>query len=565
MKIRHTLGKEKRERIVDGRRSFLLGNDKGDYLWMSEFPESRYQGWFITDSKKEEKIYKIIEDIRPVGRNEVNFLENKPSKVVRRGDGFEESFSLDSRTNRFIYELTGGGDLEIVLDMRDSYSDDYPEYNIEDLGGRLLIHTTGGNELFLAIEGYDSYNSLEERFVRNYELDKDRSSPPFEKAVFKALILKGERIVFSASKNKEKALNNLDKKIKIKGYEERKEPIDFVVAEKGLDNLVVEGEKIYAGFPWFFQFWQRDEAISLRGLNIINSEKARNVFWSLIGGGERGPRGNKIADGSGWTYKRAFLFLNDLSQKEEEKLVKHLREDVNFNPSQILKVTDKKETWMDSISREGARIEIQALQLAIYKLGRLLDKEKEDQYERMEKELRERVRDIFWDGSILADGYDPETEWVDKTIRPNIFLAYYIYPELLTDKDWKICFRRALYDLWLDWGGLSTISKEDPRYKAHHTGENPESYHQGDSWFFVNNLAAVAMNRLDEGKFSYEVNKILQASREDLLWNGAVGHHSEVSSAEIQKPEGAISQAWSFSSYLEAIHEIFKIKNFNWD
>ena len=565
MKIRHTLGGEKREKTVDERRSFLLGNDKGDYLWMAEFPESRYQGWFITSDRSEEKIYKIIEDIRPVGRSKVDFLENKFSEIVRRGDDFEESFSLDSKTNRFIYSLTGGGDLEVVLDMRDSYSDDYPEYELEDLGGRLLIHAIGSDDLFLAIEGYHSYDWLEERFVRNYELDKKRSSPPFEKAVFKALILKGEDFIFSASKNRQEALDNLDKKIETKNYQERKEPLDFVVAERGLDNLVVDGQKIYAGFPWFFQFWKRDEAISLRGLNIIDSKKAKNVFWSLIEEGERGPRGNKIADGLGWTYKRAFLFLNDLSKEEEDKIISHLRRDVDFSPGEVLQVTEKKETWMDSISREGARIEIQALQLAIYKLGRLLDSENKDKYAKLEEDLSKKVKGIFWDGSILADGYDPETDWVDKTVRPNIFLAYYIYPELLDEESWKICFRRALQELWLDWGGLSTISQEDPRYKPQHTGENPESYHQGNSWFFVNNLAAVAMNRLDEGKFSYEVNKILKASREDLLWNGAVGHHSEVSSAETQKAEGAISQAWSFATYLEALHEVFKIQNFNWD
>ena len=562
MKLKHLLGREKRETQVDEGRTFLLGNDLGDYLWLGEFPESRYQGWFITDKKSEERVYKIIEDVRPVDRGEIDVLENRFSRVIRKGVDFEETFTLDKTTNRFVYQLNRERSVELILDMRDSYSDDYPEYEIEDLEGKLLIKTDTG--LFLAIKGFYSYDEVRERFVRHYGWDEERSSPPFEKAVFKALILKGDKLIFSASKDKDKALKNLDKKITLDDLEDRKEPIDFTAAAKGLNNLVVEGEKIYAGFPWFFQFWQRDEAISLRGLKIIDNEKAKNVFWSLVKGDDVGPKGNTIADGIGWTYKRAFLFLNDLTSEEESELIDYLRQEIDFNYSDLI-YTAEKETWMDSIPRKGARIEVQALQLAMYKLGKLIDSKNKDRYAGLEFELKQKVRNLFWDGTILADGYDSETEWADKTIRPNIFLAYYIYPELLTQKEWTTCFRRALYDLWLDWGGLATISKNHQKFKEVHTGESPESYHQGDSWFFVNNLAAIAMHRLDEGKFSYEVNKILKASREDLLWNGAIGHHSEVSSAKNQKAEGAISQAWSFATYLEAMHEIFKINNFNWD
>ncbi|MGM0439353.1 MAG: amylo-alpha-1,6-glucosidase [Patescibacteria group bacterium] len=564
MKIKHFLGKENWNKEVKEGRSFLLGNKLGDYLWLSDAPESRYQGWFISSNKDKEKVYKIIEDIRPVDRNQVKVLENYFSRVERKGDNFEEVFRLDENTNRFIYKTKSERKIELVLDMRDSYSDDYPDYEIEQLDEKIIIKSNNSNELFLAIRGFNSFEEPKERFVRNYKMDQKRNSPPFEKAVFKALILKGQKLIFSAAENKEDALNNLEKNIKEKSIKERREPVDFVSAEVGLNNLLV-GNRIYAGFPWFFQFWQRDEAISLRGLNVINSKKAKDLFWSLLEDNSDEPGGSLLTDGLGWTFKRAFLFLNELSKEEEGELINYLREQVDFKKQGELIVTDKKETWMDSIPRKGARIEMQALQLSMYKLGKLIDEERGEKYEKLEKTLRDKVRDLFWDGNILADGYIPETDWVDKTVRPNIFLAYYIYPELLKEEEWKICFRRALYELWLEWGGLSTISKEDPRFKQSHTGENAESYHQGDSWFFVNNLAAIAMNRLDSGKFSHEVNQILKASREELLWKGVIGHHSELSSAEELRSEGAISQAWSFATYIEAMHEIFKIKNFNWD
>lgn len=562
MKIKHFLGTENWEKSVEGDRSFLLGNHLGDYLWMAENPVSRYQGWFISSKKEKQSEFKIIEDIRPVNREEVTELENYFSKVKRKGSDFEEIFSLCLDSHKFIYRLKKRMKVELVLDMRDSYSDNYLDYEIEDLGDILLIEAKGA-DLYLAIKGFESFEIIEERFVRNYQKDKERSSPPFEKAVFKALNMTGKEFIFGAGVSKKEALNTLSKAVSFKSFTNRREPVDFVAAETGLDNLLVDGKDIYAGFPWFFQFWQRDEAISLRGLKLTNPVDAKNVFWSLVKRDSQGPRGNKIADGLGWTFKRAFLFLNELTKNEEDLLVEKLRKEIDFDQDGLI-VTEDKETWMDSIFRRGARIELQALQLITYKLGKLIDNKNSALYEKKEMNLKRKVRDKFWDGSILADGYDPETEWVDKTIRPNIFLAYYIYPDLLSNDEWETCFRRSLYDLWLDWGGLATISKKNPAFKNKHTGENPQSYHQGDSWFFVNNLAAIAMNRLNSGKFSYEINKILEASREDLLWNGAVGHHSEVSSAKVLRPEGAISQAWSFATYLEAMHEIFKIKNFNW-
>ncbi len=563
MKIKHFLETDSWEKEVDGDRSFLLGNNLGDYLWLADKPASRYQGWFIASKGEDKNEFKIIEDIRPVNRGGVSVLENHFSKIKRTGSDFEEMFSVCLDSHKLIYNLNEEKEIELVLDMRDSYSDDYPDYEINYLDDILLIEAKEAG-LFLAIKGFNSFSLIEERFVRRYEEDEKRNSPPFEKAVFKALNMTGKKFVFSAGESKKDALDTLNKAVSFKNLTNRREPVDFVAAETGLDNLLVDGGNIYAGFPWFFQFWQRDEAISLRGLNLINPEKSKNVFWSLINRDAKGPRGNKIADGVGWTFKRAFLFLNELNKEERELLVKRLRKEVDLSQEGLI-VTDYKETWMDSISRKGARIELQALQLAMYKLGKLIDNKNSKLFERREKNLRRLVRENFWDGSILADGHDPETDWTDKTIRPNIFLAYYIYPDLLSDSEWETCFRRSLYDLWLDWGGLATISKENPAFQSEHTGENPQSYHQGDSWFFVNNLAAIAMNRLNSGKFSYEINKILEASREDLLWNGAIGHHSEVSSASSLRAQGAISQAWSFATYLEAMHEVFKIKNFNWD
>ena len=169
----------------------------------------------------------------------------------------------------------------------------------------------------------------------------------------------------------------------------------------------------------------------------------------------------------------------------------------------------------------------------------------------MAKHLKERIKSSFWDGNMLADGLH------DFTIRPNVFLAYYVYPELLSEDEWKICFENALKKLWLEWGGLTTIDKENPLFKPKHTGANNLSYHRGDSWYWVNNLAAVCMHRLDKDHFNAYVEMVLEASTREILWMGAVANHAEVSSAFRQESRGCLSQAWSLAMYIELVNELF--------
>jgi glycogen debranching enzyme len=184
-------------------------------------------------------------------------------------------------------------------------------------------------------------------------------------------------------------------------------------------------------------------------------------------------------------------------------------------------------------------------------------KQAKKEYEEREQELKKNVRDHFFHGTILADGLLPdEREWiVDKTIRPNIFLAYYIYPELLEQEEWESVFDTALEHLWLEWGGLTTIEKGHKYFKDTYTGENDDSYHRGDSWFFVNNLAAIALHRCNAEKYEKYISKIGEASSFDLKWQGILGASSEVSSAKELRAEGTWQQAWSLGTLIELFHE----------
>jgi len=219
-------------------------------------------------------------------------------------------------------------------------------------------------------------------------------------------------------------------------------------------------------------------------------------------------------------------------------------------------VNSAKETWMDTIERDGARIEIQALQLAMYKTAQLLNEltlSYSEKHAWQEKKLLQVVRSCFFNGR-LADGF--VNGKADLTQRPNLFLASYIYPELLSQDEWEQAFDHALQRLWCSWGGLSTIDKSHPNFKANYTGQDNASYHQGDSWYWISNLAALSLLRLNKAKYKEFIYKIIEASMSEMLSSGWIGHCAEVSSASSRTSEGCWAQAWSAATLVELLEEV---------
>jgi glycogen debranching enzyme len=333
--------------------------------------------------------------------------------------------------------------------------------------------------------------------------------------------------------------------------------------------MVVHGEDgdvlgMYAGIPWFSQFWARDALVSLgalpprlkKALFTRYLEEFKNK--GQISACDTGCLNS--ADAHGLFFKRAEDMISNgtLSGDDvydvKDILVKDIKKALEQKTQNGFAVNGPRETWMDTEfggdSRDGARIEIQALRLRMYNLAAKLTGERV--YFELEHELSKNVREHFWVNEMLKDGIE------DASIRPNIFLAYYIYPEMLYKNEWAKAFSRALEDLWLDWGGLSTISKYSPLFCPNYRAcsDVNQSYHHGDSWYFLNNMTALALHKVDPKGFSGNVDKMLQASTHEILWNGIFGHHAELSSASEFASFGCLAQSWSAALYVEVLDDI---------
>jgi len=658
MKLIHNLGILNASRDTNENAGFLLTNSKGGYCSFFSEPSSRYYGFFYFNSKNM-KMYKFIESIEIDGKKNMDFLKNNFYFAERKRDEIIESFFVPKGFDSLVYELNTEHEIDLILDCKESYDNREwgRNYEISEENNFLTVKftkTTDKREdktenreefsLYLAIKSDNTYFQKNDKWIeRNYCADEQRKSPPYKRHVYNALRLKGKRFVFAISENKYSAMkeceyifNNLNE---IKNMEKenfynllKNENMKKVLSNKGisgeikiayvnaansLNNLIVKNKNsygIFAGLPWFFQFWSRDSLISLKAMSKIDktfSEKIFTGYLNKIGNdgrlpnliGDNDSKALGSADAAGWLflrcgdlakkiernksiinsvkssirlirqnkqakspsikeYIRKCSLLIAKKEKEYEQLIYEMESSLEKSINGLMKnhtkenfdLNSPKETWMDTDfgddGRGGFRIEIQALRLNMYRL--MYDLTLSHKYKILENTLKIKLKHKFWDGKILADGLN------EFTIRPNIFIASYAYNELLNPKEWETCFENSLKSLWLDWGGLSTIDKENKLFTDMNTGENTRSYHRGDSWFWLNNLAAIELNKINPKKFQNQIQKIVSASTEDILWKGCIGCASELSSAKEFSPTGCFNQAWSDAMYMEMVEEIFK-------
>ncbi len=582
---------------------FILTN-KGGYFYFSK--DSKYRGLYYLEKKDENSwtLFKTIDDINfncedKVILNKLNNVERHTNKGILKYYFLNDSFVIETDVK---------GEINFNLDMREIYEfDDKGRiYDIYYKKGCIIIEYKKFWDNQLESTNYTRYLAIKtnignfEKILKwkeqNYKEDEIRKSFPWKLYIFDALSLKcnrKSRIVISFASSMETALMNVKKSFN-QGLTEKTEAkkinttiervFSYNLALKSLDDLYVKFnnyEGFYAGLPWFFQFWTRDEAISLKAL--INNDRLEIVkkilFEKIENIGDEGRIQNRVpfaelatADGTGWVFKRVLdmiektkeknLPLDTIFTQEELYLLRRqLKKSIdayisNFSTDFLIK-NNPNETWMDTSynndTREGFRIEIQALWLSMLKLSNLLDQDsqKNEEYKELEEKTKQKIRENFFEGYRLKDGKD------DSTIRPNVFLAHYIYPELLTKEEWENVFDNSLDKLWLEWGGLSTIQKDSPLFFSNYTGEDNKSYHRGDSWFFINNIAAICLNKINKEKYNSYIDKIIDASSKDILYFGIIGRPSELSSASSKKAEGSLFQLWSAATFVELMELMF--------
>ncbi len=582
MKSSHVLDDKKLSGPIPDSSSFMLTGRNGNFLHLASSPLSRYNGWFCQINGR---TCKIIDSISLINIPAPSELINRFCCFERKRSGLRERFFLPHGTSSLVYELSDPYLMRFDLDVKEAYDSRQwgRNYNVSIEKDTVIIHFTKKTcsredssddvpefSLFVVIRHDGNFRLVDNWSSRDYTSDILRKSHSGPRYVYEAVEGVAKKVVFSVAESRESALKEANRiySNSSKLFEKQKSKfsgnIAYSCALKSLNELYCRNG-LLAGLPWFFQYWARDEAVSAKALSRsvgsvkelllsrVSQIRPDGRTANIAGGDyENSPLG--CADGIGWLALR----IKDLKLSSDEKkfvagkfeeAVTHIRK--NYERDGLI-YSGPLETWMDTSAandtREGFRIEIQAFQLALYRILFSLTGKKE--YAELEKVMAEKVRASFWNGKILADGLN------DFTPRPNAFIAAYAYPQLLSREEWALCFMNLLQSIWLEWGGLATIDRKSQLFHLEYSGEQPESYHRGDSWFWLNNLAALVMHRTDRKAFEGYIKRIYEASEKDILWCGSIGNHSELSSAKEQRAEGSLNQAWSSAMFIELHDEL---------
>jgi hypothetical protein len=599
MKIINQYRNAKIEKEVEGTADLVLGNDLGDFLFLTHGEETRYRGYYFADSTSYEKkldVYKVIDEIRIQDGEGTVELKNSLFKVERKSkDGLTENYFMPDGLHSLCLKASRQVQAEIILDVRSPYDSRVMGrfYKLEETDGCLVVEFTKRRDwsedhlgdkkefsLYLAIR--TDKDALEKigRFVpQYYARDQRRNSYPWDRHVYAACKLGFKRAVFAVSKTRKGAIeeanqvfedfDRLYKKtrddmsnLEVSKITDAEIKMACLCAQNSIRTLLVQGKYAgaYAGIPWFFQFWHRDEALSLGQLHKVDKKLAEGVLNAHLDSilqedfFQRQRFSDtrtevQCADALGYLARECYeLFKrNRISKAARREIVKKFEKTVpkllKERTTSELAVNFQKETWMDTLDRDGYRIEIQAGRLALYKL--LFLETGNDQYRILMESTEKAVLGRFYRQEMLWD--TPNSS----TIRPNVFLAYHLYPDLLSQERWERCFDLVLPKLYLPWGGIATVAHDDHRFLAQDSGEGSPSYHNGDAWYFLSNIAATALYRVNPGRYSQYINDIMEASTQEILYQGAIGHHAEISSAANQESAGCLAQLWSAAMYLD--------------
>lgn len=366
-----------------------------------------------------------------------------------------------------------------------------------------------------------------------------------------------------------------------------------------MDQLITEqqGKGIYAGLPWFNEYWGRDMFIAMPGATLVTGQfdYTKDILKDFSKFQDRDPnsptcgripnRANlegilyNTADGT----PRFVIEAEELLQYSGDKTFLH-----DIYPSIVLSTeqsllhhTDKRgylmhedaDTWMD-VKRNGIpgsprgnrANDIQYLwwkQLtAASHLALLMnDKEHAKTWQKAADKVAKNFEADFCDKkNILIYDHLNADGSPDQQFRPNqLFCFDLIKDEAFKQKVTRRCWEELVYP----WG-VASLSQTDPQFHPQHENwhyyHKDDAYHNGTIWLWNNGIAMQRMIEYGQKEMAWQLFKNMNRQ---ALHEGAVGSLSENADAHPREGKqwvdrsGTFLQAWSNSEHLRVWYQYF--------
>ncbi|HEX7573910.1 MAG TPA: amylo-alpha-1,6-glucosidase, partial [Bacteroidota bacterium] len=371
-------------------------------------------------------------------------------------------------------------------------------------------------------------------------------------------------------------------------------------AKLSLDALTVSGGGIYAGLPWFADYWGRDTFIALPGEALVTGHfaEARRILELFALFQQRdslstdyGRIPNRVtatdtayntADGT----PRFVMIAREYAERSGDKrfafniypvILRSIEGTIRYHTDSLGFLTHgDAETWMDAVGPDGPwsprgnrANDIQALWGAQLESGEYFatlvgDVTSARRWHEFLLRLKGNFRRYFVTTTEIADRLRPDGT-ADMTLRPNQIFTARLLDDARRARMLDTVVSRLTYEY-----GVASLSQDDPGFHPWH--EYPPfypkdaAYHNGTVWTWLQGplISLLCAEGGEETAWKITANSVHQ-----ILDRGAAGTQSELLDA-IPRPgekeprlSGTFSQAWNLAEFIRNFYDDYLGVRFN--
>ena len=570
--------------------------DKKSGFWYGrthqEEPQEWYSGWNIA-KKRILTDYTISVDGKPLKRSEAKCTVY-PDRLVRQWNGVKETFyMMDNLPIIYISVESEGDSISCRLDMR-LINDVMPTpsqmlfFPSEDPDNCIMLAPAGDFQFTDFKDGITT-DAKAGGFILTYGkyYECQELADEFNANGTQLLQERKDRInsLITEYNPVKTNLPELDK------------ALDWITIT--MDELITcqQGNGIYAGLPWFNEYWGRDMFISMPGACLVTGqfEVAKEILKDFAKFQDTNPESDTYgripnrANLEGILYNttdgtpRFVIQAYELAQYSgDTEFLADLYPAIKMSiDASIKNYTDGKgylthadaDTWMD-VKRNGIpgsprgnrANDIQALWYGQLTAGAQIaaimdDMGSAEEWSGLTQILASNFENDFCskDGALIYDHLNADGS-ADLQVRPNQLYCF----DLVGDDEFKQKVTRNVWEELVYPWGVASLAQWDlqfhPQHENWHYYHKDDAYHNGTIWLWNNGIAMQRMIEYGQVDAAWELFKNMNRQ---ALHEGAVGSLSENADAHPREGQdwvnrsGTFLQAWSNAEHLRVWYQNF--------
>ena len=569
--------------------------DKQSGYWYGTTHQETTEFWSGWNMAKKRILadYAVGIDDAPLARNEAECTVY-PDRLERRWTSASEIFRmLDYRPLLYISLETAADSVFCIPDMSHIVSfhvdEDGVLYIPREAQDKRIMLSTASEGTFRIYDGGIKAPSSAGGFLFTYGTEEEC------RALVDEFRRDGDRLI-DARKQRINALISEFNPVKT-NLPELDKALDWITIT--MDELITrqQGNGIYAGLPWFNEYWGRDMFISMPGACLVTGQfdVAKDILRDFAELQDKNPesetygripnRANlegilynttdgtprfviqalQVAEYSGDT-----AFLDDLYPSIRLSIESSIG---NYTDDRGYLTHADADTWMD-VKRNGIpgsprgnrANDIQALWYGQLVAGSRIaaivgDEESSARWAEYAGRLADSFESDFCNKSesFIADHLDVDGN-ADRQFRPNQLYCF----DLVSDNAFKQkVTRRVWEELVYPWG-VASLAQWDmqfhPQHENWHYYHKDDAYHNGTVWLWNNGIAMQRMIEYGQIEPAWE---LFRNMNRQAVVEGAVGSLSENADAHPRegqawaKRSGTFLQAWSNAEHLRVWYQHF--------